>query len=135
MKADIQQLLKEVSGQLETLQHELANAQPGAPGTSADPTLYDAASPLEPSAGGTVPVTLTTDEAASTRPRAGGGVGSRSPTASRTAPKSDEEDAKLTEAPREESGATRQPIPFEYRDVFDRLNQPSQPSENTKKGP
>lgn len=122
IKADIQQLLKEVSGQLETLQRELAKEPPPAPGTTADPTLYDSAMPLEPPVGGALPMELATDEAAATRPRTGGDVGRASPTATRAAPQTAPEDAPLTETPQEETGAHRQPVPLEYRDAFDRLN-------------
>lgn len=126
MRADIQQLLKEVSGELKALQAQLAaaesHAQPDA-GTSADPQLYESPMKLDRATGNALPVQLQTDTAPTTTPRPGGGVGRPSGEVSGANPSVRPEEAQLSDEPREETPTARQPVPPEYRSVFDRLRQ------------
>ncbi len=137
LKTEIQQLLQEVSGQLEELQAQLESAQqqvhPEA-GTTTDPTLYDASASRQPNraAGGPLPIHLATDEAEVSAQRPGGGVGTPSGRVAGDAPQAAPEEAQLSDQPLEEPSAARQPVPPEYRSVFDRLQRPdAQPSETT----
>jgi hypothetical protein len=136
LKAEIQQLLKEVSGQLQELQAQLAAAQnqvhPEA-GTTTDPNLYggSAAAELPRAAGGALPIQLQTDEQQAAAQRPGGGVGKPSGTVADDAPQASPEDAQLSGQPLEEPASSRQPVPPEYRSVFERLQrQDAQPSES-----
>lgn len=126
LKAEIQQLLKDVSGELKQLQAQLANADgqthPNA-GTSTDPQLYEGASSLDQSRGESLSVTLPTDTAPTAAKRPGGGVGRPSGEVAHASPSAAPEEADLSETPTEEPGATRQVVPPEYRSVFDRLQQ------------
>lgn len=134
--AEIQQLLKEVSGELKQLEAQLAAAkeQPHPePGSSTDPNLYEAPMAPEQPQGVALPIQLTTDTAETEQQRPGGGVGRPSDRATAATPQVQAEEAQLSEEPLEEISAARQPIPSEYRDVFDRLHhQRQQPSEETK---
>lgn len=134
--AEIQQLLKEVSGELKQLEAQLAAAkeqpQPE-PGSSTDPNLYEAPMAPEQPQGVALPIQLTTDTAQTEQQRPGGGVGRPSDRATAATPQVQAEEAQLSEEPLEEISAARQPIPSEYREVFDRLHhQRQQPSEETK---
>ena len=126
LKAEIQQLLKDVSGELKQLQAQLANADgqthPNA-GTSTDPQLYEGASPLDQSPGASLSITLPTDTAPTAAKRPGGGVGRPSGEAAHASPNAAPEEAELSETPTEEPHSTRQVVPPEYRSVFDRLQQ------------
>jgi len=130
LKAEIQQLLKEVSGELKNLQAQLeaANAQPEA-GTTTDPNLYGDASALEDmTAQSPIPLELKTDTGATQKPRAGGGVGKPTGEISPDGPRTKAEEAHLSEQPLEETAASRQPVPAEYRSVFDRLQRQRGPA-------
>lgn len=134
--AEIQQLLKEVSGELKQLEAQLAAAKeqphPDA-GSSTDPDLYEAPMAPEQPQGVALPIQLTTDTAETEQQRPGGGVGRPSDKATASTPQAQAEEAQLSEEPLEETSAARQPIPSEYREVFDRLHrQRQQPSEETK---
>jgi len=135
MKGEIQRLLKEVSGELQQLQTQLAAAQrqpdPKA-GTSTDPELYESPA-AEDRAGGTqkVPIILPTDTAATKTPRPSAGVGRPSGEVSPATPQMTSEEASLTDRPAEETPSARQPIPPEYRSVFDRLQREGPLSEQT----
>jgi len=138
LRAEIQELLQEVSGELKQLQAQLAEAQSDtapSPGTSTGPELYEAPMPLSPEAEGSspVPMSLGTDTAETRSTRPGGGVGEPADRVSSEAPGAQAEDAQLSDTPLDERAATRQVVPPEYREVFDRLHrdQPSQPSERT----
>lgn len=125
LKAEIQELLKEVSGELKHLQAQLAVAHPetgSAPGTSTDPELYEAPMPIGPDATSALPMALGTDTAQTKTPRPGGGVGEASEKVASEAPREPIEDAQLSEVPLEERAVGRHVIPPEYRDVFERLN-------------
>lgn len=131
LKAEIQQLLKEVSGELQELQAQVAQAssqhQPAA-GTGTDPQLFESPTVLDPAKGETLPIQLSTDEAPTASPRPGAGVGRPSDKASSASPQAVPEDAQLSETPTEEDAAARQVVPPEYRSVFDRLQQRPAPA-------
>ena len=125
LKAEIQQLLKEVSGELKELQAQLETAKDQSPppaGTSTDPNLYESPAPLDPSKGDALPIQLQADQAPTKSPRPGGGVGTASKEVSKEGPSMKAEDAQLSDTPIDETPANRQVVPPEYRDVFDRLN-------------
>ena len=126
MKAEIQQLLKEVSGELKTLQAQLEEAAKNQPppqaGTSTDPDLYESPSPLDAAQGDALPIQLQADQAPTKSPRPSGGVGTPSNDVSKDGPSLKAEDAQLSDAPIDETPTNRQVVPPEYRDVFDRLN-------------
>ena len=125
LKADIQQLLKEMSGELKDLQAQLEaskdHAQPNA-GTSTDPNLYGDSERLEDvTAKNPLPLQMKTDSAATKGGRPGISIGKPSGDVSAAAPQVQAQDAQLTDQPLDESTATRQPVPAEYRSVFDQL--------------
>lgn len=124
-KADIQRLLKEVSGELKALQAQLEAQQQDLPqptaGTSTDPELYEQAAPLEPSKGSTMPIQLEVDPQASAAARRGGGVGQPSGEVASDGPQQQPEEVTLAAHGEEESGVDRQRIPPEYQPVFDQL--------------
>ena len=125
-KAQIQQLLKEVSGELKELQAQLsAQTPPPQPGSGTDADLYGAADPLNPSgpSGGTVPIQLQADQTATQSRRRGGGIGQPSGDVSHDAPQMAPEDAQLSSTPGEDTSQARQPVPPEYQGAFDRLHQ------------
>ncbi|MBI4342448.1 MAG: hypothetical protein HY599_03665, partial [Candidatus Omnitrophica bacterium] len=125
LKAEIQELLQEVSGELKQLQAQLAVAHPETtpdPGTSTDPELYEAPMPISPDAGTPLPMSLGTDTAETKTPRPGGGVGEPSDAVSSDAPSTPLEEAELSEAPLGERAVGRQVVPPEYRGVFERLH-------------
>jgi len=129
LKAEIQELLKEVSGELKDLQAQLASAtdqpKPEA-GTGTDPNLYEAPMTLE-DGGDPLAIQLPSDTAPTEARRPGGGVGQPSGEVSGAAPQTQAQEAQLSEQPLEEAPASRQPVPEEYRDVFDRLQRRSTP--------
>jgi hypothetical protein len=128
LREDIQTLLKQVSGELQQLQAQLAAAQdapPPQPGTSTDPQLYESAmSPSERRGGveGALPIQLSTD-AAPTSARRRGSSSSAEPAADVASadPTAQPEAASLSEVPLDEPAAARQPVPLEYQDAFNRL--------------
>ena len=129
-------MLKEVSGELKQLEAQLAAAKdqphPDA-GSSTDPNLYEAPMALEQPQHTALPIQLTTDTAETEQQRPGGGVGRPSGKAAAATPQAQAEEAQLSEEPLEETSAARQPIPSEYRGVFDRLHrQRQEPTEVTK---
>ena len=133
LRAEIQELLQEVSGELKQLQAQLAEAHgdtaPDA-GASTDPDLYEAQAPLGPDAGAAgrpLPMSLGTDAAPTNAARRGGGVGKPSDVIATDAPTAEAEEAELSEAPLDERAAERQVVPPEYRDVFDRLQKTRSP--------
>ncbi len=135
LKAQIQELLKEVSGELKQLQEQLASAQgveqPQA-GTSTDPDLYGGSAEHDqlPSAQRKLPMQLHTDTGETKQPRSGGGAGQPSQEVGHAAPQAEAQDAQLSDVPLEERPTERQPIPPEYRSVFDQLrNRSDSPSE------
>ena len=127
LKADIQQLLTELSGELKQLQAQLdaqakQHEQPSpAAGTSTDPQLYDAASGLENAAGERLPIQLDVDTQPTATKRRGGGVAEPSKEVADARPQQPE-DAALAEQGAAEQGVVRQAIPPEYRPVFERLS-------------
>ena len=135
LQQDIQRLLKDVSGEIQTLQAQIAAAKgqpPPTAGTATDPELYGAPEPLGQTGAGTIPIQLKTDTAATTSgARAGSGVGRPSGEVTAAAPSATPEPAQLSDDPLEEPPGSRDTVPPEYRDVFDRLNHRPQPSETT----
>ncbi|MBI3997084.1 MAG: DUF202 domain-containing protein [Candidatus Omnitrophica bacterium] len=134
LKADIQQLLKEVSGELKQLQTQMdaAQHQPQI-GTGTDPNLYDAPTPVDVTTGSSMPVQLQTDQATTKTPRPGSGVGRPSGEVSAATPQAKAEAAQLSDQPLEETPVPREAVPPEYRPIFDRLHQQTtQPSEQTQ---
>ena len=130
-KAEIRQLLKDLSGEIQRLQEDLAKQrdlpQPEA-GTTTDPGLYDGASPeapLPPGAGNRTPISLGADDrASSSKGRPNAGRGRPSGQVSDLAPQLQPESSALSDHPDEESAIDRQAIPPEYQPVFERLKQP-----------
>ena len=124
LKADIQRALKELSGELKTLQAQLEAQHVPAPtpGTSTDPELYEAAS-LEPPPGATsrLPLALEVDTHAASSPRPGGGFGAPSGEIGTETPQQAREDAQLAAQAAPESAVHQQAIPPEYQPVFERL--------------
>lgn len=137
LQQDIQQLLKEVSGEIHTLQAQIAAAKgqpPPTAGTTTDPELYGASELLGPTGAGNIPIQLKTDATATTsRARAGSGVGRPSGEVATTAPSATPEPAQLSDDPIEEPPGSRDTVPPEYRDVFDRLNRRLPSGETGKK--
>ena len=130
LKEEIQQLLKEVSGQLQQIQAQLANAknQPHSEaGTGSDSNIYEAPMSLDHNPGAPVPIQLKTDTAETKVDRSGGGVGKPSGDVSSATPHTRAEEAQLSDQPLEESPTNRQAIPPEYRGVFDQLHKQSPP--------
>jgi len=129
-KAQIQQLLKELSGELKTLQEQLQAQQQQMPqpaaGTSTDPNLYDRAEALESAKGKSMPIQLDVDQQASSKARRGGGIGQPSGQIASDGPQQQPEDATLAAQGADETGVDRQHIPPEYRPVFDQLSSNSQ---------
>lgn len=129
LRAEIQQLLKEVSGELKDLQRQLAQVQaepiPNA-GTESNPNLYEDAMQLDPLTGTPVPIAITPDTGKTSAPRKTEGVGEAGGEVSTDAPTSQSEDATLSDAPVDERAVNRQVVPPEYRDVFDRMNRPAE---------
>lgn len=124
LKADIQALLKEVSAELKQLQEQLdassPQAQPQA-GSGSDPNLYEAPTKPERASGAKLPVQLGTDTAPVSAKRRGGGIGTAAAEASQAAPTTAAEEAQLSDQPEDEAPTSHQPVPPEYRSVFDRL--------------
>ncbi|PIQ83843.1 MAG: hypothetical protein COV75_05125 [Candidatus Omnitrophica bacterium CG11_big_fil_rev_8_21_14_0_20_63_9] len=133
LKAEIQQLLKEVSGELKELKQELAAAQgepPPRPGTNTDPNLYDAPEQLDDLQGSSLPVQLQTDRAPASAKRPGAGTGKPGDEVLQAAPTSQREAAELSAQPTEETPMSRESIPPDYREVLDQLrNTPPPPNE------
>ena len=133
LKADIQTLLKELSGELKQLEAQLAQANDQArpeAGSSTDPALYESSAPMGPSGGSTLPIGVQTDTVKTAASRPGGGVGRPAGSAAAASPGVQAEEAQLSEAPLEETPAARQVVPPEYRSVFERLGRERpQPSE------
>ena len=130
LKADIQELLKEVSGELKELQARSTppDQRPQA-GTGTDPNLYGGDEPLDSSApGDPLSLEVGSDTKPASQQRAGSGVGKAGDEVARSAPKARTEDARLADQPLPEPPSTRQPIPAEYRSVFDQLRRTSQPT-------
>ena len=130
-KAEIERLLKQVSGQLEQLQADLATStnqpRPEA-GTGTSSQLYEEPMKLDAANGQTLPIQLQTDTAPTQAARRGSGVGQPSGTAARGAPAMTEEAAQPAATPREETPVSRQMVPPEYRGVFDRLHTEQEPT-------
>jgi hypothetical protein len=131
LKADIQQLLKELSSELKQLQAQLdttSHNQPSPlPGTATDPSLYDARTSLPQAAGAPLPIQLQVDAQPTAAPRPGSGVGDPSEQVASADPKQQAESAQLAQRPIEEEFARpHQPIPPEYRPVFERLSNPDE---------
>lgn len=129
LKGDIQQLLKELSGELQTLQAQAAQTpsdQPHAlPGTATDPKLYDdTAEPLASNAGGRpLAIALKADAQSTSKTRPGGGTAPPSGEVSGASPQQSEEAVALAEPSADASAVHRQAIPPEYQPVFERLSQ------------
>ncbi len=129
LQQDIQQLLKDVSGEIQTLQAQIAAATgqpPPTAGTTTDPQLYGTSELLGQTGAGNIPIPLKTDATATTSSaRAGSGVGRPSAEVAAATPSATPEPAQLSDDPREESPGSRDTVPPEYRDVFERLNRRS----------
>jgi len=131
LKADIQKLLKEMSGELKELQGQLdaAKDQPRPQaGSGTDPNLYGAAEKLDPLASkNPMPLQLEADQKTTDKAgRPAGGVAKSSGGISGDLPQTQAQPAQLADQPSEEAASSRQPVPVEYRTVFDQLRrQPS----------
>jgi hypothetical protein len=136
LKAEIQELLKEVSGELKQLQAQLATAKDKPPldaGTSTDPKLYESPMTLDRKGGTVLPIQLQTDTTPIKAQRPGSGVGPPSGEVSGALPQMKAEEAELSDEPLEEPSAPRQMVPPEYRSVFDRLHpDPTLPTETRR---
>lgn len=125
LKGEIQQLLKEMSGQVKELQGQLSQMEqnPPPPGTDTDPdSLFDETTPLDPLTGAPLPMQLETDAATTKAARRGGGTGKPSGDVGTEGPEQQvQDDAQLSTTPTEQAAVTRQPVPPEYRPVFERL--------------
>ncbi len=129
LRADIQQALKELSGELKTLQAQLEaqHVAAPAPGTSTDPELYGAAS-LEPPPGATsrLPLPLEMDTHATAAVRQGGGLGAPSRDIGTQTPRQAREATQLAAEAAPESATHQHAIPPEYQPVFEQLEGSSQ---------
>lgn len=136
LKADIQQLLKELSSELKEMQAEMeakqSNSKEPSPlaGGTTDPQLYEQSAKLDKASGTRLPVQLEVDTKPTTAPRRGSGTGQASKQASEALPQQQPEDATLSDVRTAEQGQARHAIPPEYQPVFERLspNQPQEPS-------
>jgi hypothetical protein len=73
-------------------------------------------------------VELRPDEAPTSAQRPGGGTGEAGRDVSQASPTTQAESATLSEEALQEPAAPRQPVPAEYRSIFDRLRRrPSSP--------
>ena len=130
LKANIQQMLQELSTELEQMQkefqHQRADQPNPAPGTSTDPELFEDASKLEPATGGPLPIQLGVDAQSTSRTRRGGGSGAPSTEAVDAPFQVQAESAELAESGAEAAAGQRQAIPPEYRPVFERLSRTNQ---------
>jgi len=131
LKADIQHLLKELSGELQTLQEELAARQEdlsaAPPGTTTDPELYGEASRVDRPTGNALPIQLGVDTNPTATSRRGGGVGTPSGRTSSASPQQPLEAVSLSEETTDEEAVHRQSIPPEYQPVFERLSPSQEP--------
>jgi hypothetical protein len=121
MRAEIRQLLQQVSDELQQLQAQLAHAQGAEAGAGTDPELYEPPMPLPEEPGSPLPMTLRAGDGPSSSSRPAGGTGQPSGELSSDAPAAQPEEAQLSDAPLEEQAVGRHAVPPEYRDVFDRL--------------
>ena len=135
LKAEIQKLLKDVSGELKELQAQMAAAQQQSaspPGASTDPDLYASPEAIDSRTGTALPIQLKTDTTPTASQRPGSGSGRPSGEVSGASPQTKAEDARLSDEPLQEPPASRQPVPPEYRSLFDRLSHPdAQPSQTS----
>lgn len=136
LQQDIQQLLKEMSSELKQLEQDMAaqEHQPlPPPGTATDPELFDDQAALDPGTVSSDGIRVQTDDARVSRERPGGGVGQASGDVAAAQPKAARQAAGLADAPEAEGAVASRPVvPPEYRQVFDRLQQPEpQPSEKS----
>ena len=137
LQAEIKQVLQGLSSDLEQLQAKL-DAQPpdripSTPGTATDPDLYDeSVMPLAKGQGATLPLQLDADAAPTAKARPGGGMGQPDATApvSNAKPRAADESAELADHAAPEAGVQRQPIPPEYKPVFEELQ--SNPDQHQK---
>ncbi|MBI4003968.1 MAG: hypothetical protein HY353_03005 [Candidatus Omnitrophica bacterium] len=134
LKADIQQLLKELSGELKDLQEQLAAAevQSREAGTSTDEQLYGAPEPMARTDGPSLPIQLKTDTAETSARRPSGGLAEPSGEIAGAAPQVAPEIAELSPDSLESSAVSRQRVPPEYQSVFDRLFRRNQQPSETK---
>ena len=122
MKAQIQELLQEMSGELEQLQSDLASKEQGPQaGTGTDPELFGPPELPETEGRRTAPIGLRTDEAQTSRQRRGGGVSAPSGQVDERLPELQPEDAQLSSTSEEVAPVDRQTVPPPYRSIFDRL--------------
>ncbi len=135
LKVEIQQLLKQLSEELQSLQahvteQRLERPHP-APGTSTDPKLYDDAdvSPQADASQRRLPIQMTVDQQMAASRRPAGGVGEPSDDVAAQTPQQLEEEAQLSTQAADAEAVKRHAIPPEYQPVFDRLSsQPQEPS-------
>ena len=94
-------------------------------GVSTDSQLYDAAAELEKAAGNRLPVQLDVDTQTTATTRRGSGVGKPAQEIADALPQQQPEHATLADQTADEQGLARQPIPPEYKPVFERLSSAS----------
>lgn len=128
LKADIQQLLKELSSELKNMQAEMeatqSNSKEPSPlaGGATDPNLYEQSAKLDPASGSRLPIQLEVDTTPTTSPRRGSGTGQASKEASDALPQQEPESASLSDVRTTEQGQARHAIPPDYQPVFERLS-------------
>jgi hypothetical protein len=132
LKADIQRLLKELSQEIQSLQAQVAAQHKDLPnplpGTTTDPQLYEGASSVEQATGPPLLLQLDVDQQPISTTRPGTGVAKPSGQVAQATPQQSPQDVALAEQATEEQAVSRQPIPPEYKPVFERLsNQTQQP--------
>jgi hypothetical protein len=137
LKAEIRQLLKDVSAELKQLQAALTES-PGQPppeaGTGTDPELFGEPEALGSTSAAGGPLSLETDVAPTQRVRSGGGVAETAGEVTAATPQQKPEEAALAAQAREEAVALRRQVPPQYRGVLERLSRPT-PSTTTEAAP
>lgn len=129
LKADIQQLLKELSSELKQMQADMDAKQPNAKeepsplaGGSTDPELYDKPAALDKASGSRLPIQLEVDTQPTASPRKGSGTSDASKHAAESLPQQEPESASLSDVRTTEQGQARHAIPPDYEPVFERLS-------------
>lgn len=125
MRAEIKELLKELSAEMEAFHKQLAEAPEAAypeAGTSTDPDLYERAMEIERKIQAqALPMTLATDDKESGSMRKASGIGESSEEVSDAAPQMSRDNARLSGESAPVQAVERQPIPPVYQGVFENL--------------
>ncbi len=127
LKAEIQGLLKDLSGELKQLEAQLEASKqvPPQAGTGTDPQLFGSGAgeelPTPHGASTPVAIQLRTDVAETKSSRPGRGTAPPSGRVAEAPPSAQAESARLSDVPREELPVVRPAVPPVYRGLFDRL--------------